>query len=498
LRSSFAPVNRPSVKATAAYGKANGSAQYQSQPGQRELQVEVQRVRSLAGKTVVFSAAGMTLGKAKVSARGQADITRNTELGQKVPSIAHGSSVTVRTTGGTFRFDGADYVAPRDGSFRLGFIHNTPIFAELVDPTVLPKPKKGVRLFAVLWDEGSNTVWIDTNGDRDFRDDRALTDFAVHRDFSTFSVHVDDPLARPTIGVAVQTDRRRHSVAILLGDADHATGAAGSAIGERLNNGAYDNIAPAARLISIDPDYSSHGLIEAVIDAELDPRVDLVCLEAVSAESYGFKDGRFTQSVIYERLARKYRKPIVQPADNTKGLSQVEEAGVPEDVVSVGAYQSKESYRIDWGIDVAHRDNLHFVSAFGPSNDGGFKPTILAPSGYVSLDTGFAAAPALKGAYNLPPGYQMFSGTSQATPTAAGAIAILMSAAKQSGIVFTVPHLIKALEDTARFMPSIPAYQQGPGLIPIGPAPESRSDLDRSRILGAGAACRARIGRRNA
>ena len=88
------------LRGATAYGNANGSAQYQSQPGQRELQVEVQRVRSLAGKTVVFSAAGMTLGKAKVSTRGQADITRNTDLGQKVPSIAHGSSVTVRTTGG--------------------------------------------------------------------------------------------------------------------------------------------------------------------------------------------------------------------------------------------------------------------------------------------------------------------------------------------------------------------------------------------------------------
>ena len=77
---------------SAAYAKANGSAQYQSQPGQRELQVEVQRVRSLAGKTVVFSAAGMTLGSAKVSASGRADITRNTELGQKVPLIFRGSS----------------------------------------------------------------------------------------------------------------------------------------------------------------------------------------------------------------------------------------------------------------------------------------------------------------------------------------------------------------------------------------------------------------------
>lgn len=88
------------LKGTAAYPKANGSAQYQSQPGHRELQVEVQHIRSLAGRTVVFSAAGMTLGKAKVSTSGHADITRNTELRQKVPSITHGSRVTVRTAGG--------------------------------------------------------------------------------------------------------------------------------------------------------------------------------------------------------------------------------------------------------------------------------------------------------------------------------------------------------------------------------------------------------------
>lgn len=88
------------LQGTPAYRKANGSAQYQSQPGQRELQVEVQRVRSLAGQTVVFSAAGMTLGKARVSATGHADITRNTERGQKVPSIARGSTVTVRTIAG--------------------------------------------------------------------------------------------------------------------------------------------------------------------------------------------------------------------------------------------------------------------------------------------------------------------------------------------------------------------------------------------------------------
>lgn len=102
-----AAVNRQiSLKGSKAYPKATGSAQYQSQQRQREVQVEVQHVRSLAGKRVVFSVAGTTLGRAKVSPSGHADITRNTEKGQKVPTVTHGSRVTVRTTGGTLIVSG--------------------------------------------------------------------------------------------------------------------------------------------------------------------------------------------------------------------------------------------------------------------------------------------------------------------------------------------------------------------------------------------------------
>jgi hypothetical protein len=101
VRAAASTVNwKIAMKAGSAYPQANGSAQYQSQPGQRDLQLEVQRIRSLTGNSVVFSAAGRRLGTAKVSNMGQADITRNTELGQNVPSIAHGSRVTVRTAAG--------------------------------------------------------------------------------------------------------------------------------------------------------------------------------------------------------------------------------------------------------------------------------------------------------------------------------------------------------------------------------------------------------------
>ncbi len=83
-----------------AYGRATGSAQYQAQPGQREFQVEVERLASLRGTSVLVRVNGATVGTMKVSTRGIAQLTQNTERGQRVPAIAHGSAVTVSTRAG--------------------------------------------------------------------------------------------------------------------------------------------------------------------------------------------------------------------------------------------------------------------------------------------------------------------------------------------------------------------------------------------------------------
>ena len=48
----------------------------------------------------VFYAKGSKLGSAIVTSRGIAQIDRNTELGQTVPKIVHGSHVSVRTAAG--------------------------------------------------------------------------------------------------------------------------------------------------------------------------------------------------------------------------------------------------------------------------------------------------------------------------------------------------------------------------------------------------------------
>jgi hypothetical protein len=88
------------MRPSSAFRTASGSAQYQSQPGQRELQIELEHLAKLAGQRVSFYANGARFGVAKVSSTGIVQIDRNTELGQSVPWIVHGSTVAARTSTG--------------------------------------------------------------------------------------------------------------------------------------------------------------------------------------------------------------------------------------------------------------------------------------------------------------------------------------------------------------------------------------------------------------
>jgi hypothetical protein len=98
----FADVNyQIPLSHTRAFPTAAGSAQYQAQPGQRELQAEVEHLRRFAGARITFSIGRTGLGSAVVNRLGYAEINRNTDVGQPVPTITHGSVITVRTASGT-------------------------------------------------------------------------------------------------------------------------------------------------------------------------------------------------------------------------------------------------------------------------------------------------------------------------------------------------------------------------------------------------------------
>jgi hypothetical protein len=73
----------------------------------------------------------------------------------------------------------------------------------------------------------------------------------------------------------------------------------------------------------------------------------------------------------------------------------------------------------------------------------------------------------IPGYYTLPAGIWGFGGTSQATPTAGGAAALLLSAARQAGLHINAIELTNAMRLGARQSSNLTANDQGNGLIDI-------------------------------
>jgi hypothetical protein len=87
---------RFALHAAKAFPAAKGSAQFSAKAGERELQVEVEHVRRLAGKTLSVSVGGSKIGTMRVSALGAAELHR---VGA-VPAVGPRTAVAVRTASG--------------------------------------------------------------------------------------------------------------------------------------------------------------------------------------------------------------------------------------------------------------------------------------------------------------------------------------------------------------------------------------------------------------
>lgn len=98
---------RITLRAAKAFPSAKGSAKFKATAEERELQAEVEHVRRLAGKRVVFVVAGKKLGTARVNGFGAARIERNSQRGQLVPAVHSGTAVKVKTAAGVLVVSGS-------------------------------------------------------------------------------------------------------------------------------------------------------------------------------------------------------------------------------------------------------------------------------------------------------------------------------------------------------------------------------------------------------
>jgi len=96
-----------SLTGSAGFPNAKGTAKYRDRNGEQDFQVEVENVRSLAGKRLFVFVDGKQVGKMRISQLGTGRLNLNSGNGDTVPTIHAGSSVEVRTRSGALVVSGS-------------------------------------------------------------------------------------------------------------------------------------------------------------------------------------------------------------------------------------------------------------------------------------------------------------------------------------------------------------------------------------------------------
>ncbi len=387
-------------------------------------------------------------------------------------------SMATIVSGPTFTAGGGSYTAPSAGTFRFGVLNERDprLGGELgSDLNRDGNPAGSSGLFGVLWD-GASTVWVDADQDLSFADEPAMTDYKVRHDVGRFGR--DNPATPVTdeLPFVVQVDGKDKFVNIGIVSGAHGSHVAGIVAGNRLFGGAMSGAAPGAKLVSVRvclfiAGCTAHALIEGMIYAVKQADVDVINMSIGGLPA--LNDGNNTRAMLYNRLIEQFNVQMFISAGNSgPGANTVGDPSVAEKVMSVGTYISDATWAADYGSSSPFADNQHPFSSRGPREDGGFKPNIIAPGAAVSSTPLWQPGGPVAGTYALPPGYSMFNGTSMASPQAAGAAALLVSAGKQQGFQHQPAQLRQAISSSARFIATSQAYEQGAGLFNVGGAYE--------------------------
>ena len=376
----------------------------------------------------------------------------------------------VEARDGRFDTKHATYRTPDDGKYRLGFFDINAFGGGLLR-TYLPQASKENHLLAVLWQEHTALVWVDTNLNQSFADETALTDF--NSSYRAGVLGKDNPATplRETVAFTILIESRHKLIYLAPLANGHATATASIAAGHNFFGGQMNGVAPGARIASALRKSVTHSFIETMILTIRNPKVDLVTLQW--AARIPPMDGSSVLGLVFQRLIEKYKKPIFASADNFgPGLTTTGEQSVPQKVIGVGGYVNKLSWESNFGVSPATNDTLVNLSARGPRSDGALKPDLVAPASVVSADFGIYES-RVPPPFALPPGYSAGAGTSASAPMAAGAAALLISAAKQTGVPYDAERIAWALKTSARHLPAIGAHEQGNGLINVAAAWEA-------------------------
>ncbi|MFI6875713.1 S8 family serine peptidase [Streptomyces sp. NPDC050400] len=390
----------------------------------------------------------------------------------------------VTVSGGTFKNGGVTWNAP-DGEYQFALFNEATTYSSELGGDV-NRDGDYKDKFGVLYRASDHRIWVDADLDNTFGDSDVIAPYAQSGTWGRFGT--DDPATdvtepmpftveyrdnvdlSPRGGTSVGKTASFVNIGIVSGS--HGTHVAGITAGHGLFGGKMNGAAPGARIVServclFASGCTSYALAEGMIDAVVHQHVDVVNLSIGGLPA--LNDGANVRAVLYNRLIDEYGVQIFVSAGNDgPGMNTVGDPAVADKVVAVGASVSKDTWWADYGSKVSARQALFPFSARGPREDGGFKPEVVAPGAAVSSIPAWLAGEGVpQTGYELPAGYGMFNGTSMASPQATGDAALLLSAARQTGVKASSAALRSALTGSARFLADTPAYAQGNGLLDV-------------------------------
>ncbi|MET9679298.1 S8 family serine peptidase [Streptomyces coeruleorubidus] len=391
-------------------------------------------------------------------------------------------------SGPTFTHDGRTWTAP-SGSYRVStFKESYTTGGDAAGDA--NRDGDTTDAWGVLYDPAAGTVRVDLNNNNDFGDDTAMKPYKDGFQIGYFGT--DDPKTdiaeRQPFVVEIRKDvvyngagAKADFVNIGVIESEHGTHVAGITAANGLFGGKMDGAAPGAKLVSSRACTWSGGcttvaLTEGMIDLVTKRGVDIVNMSIGGLPA--LNDGNNARAELYTRLIDTYGVQLVISAGNSgPGTNTIGDPALADKVISVGASVSKETWAANYGSVVEKKYALMPFSSRGPREDGGFTPTLVAPGAAINtIQTWMPGQPVAEAGYSLPAGYGMLQGTSMASPQAAGAAALLLSAAEQKKIELTPATLRTALTSTADHIKGVQAYEEGAGLMNIEDAWDSIRD----------------------
>ncbi|MET7911815.1 S8 family serine peptidase [Streptomyces avermitilis] len=349
--------------------------------------------------------------------------------------------------------------------------------------------------WGVLYDAATGQVTVDLNNNADFTDDQPMKPYKDGHQIGYFGT--DDPKTdvaeRQPFVVEIRKDvpmdplggtwvgKKADFVNIGVIESEHGTHVAGITAANGLFGGKMNGAAPGAKIVSSRACTWTGGctnvaLTEGMIDLVANRGVDIVNMSIGGLPA--LNDGNNARAELYTRLIDTYGVQLVISAGNSgPGANTIGDPGLADKVISVGAAISQQTWAANYGSQVEKSYAMMPFSSRGPREDGGFTPTLTAPGASInSTQTWLPGSPVTEAGYALPAGYSMLQGTSMASPQAAGASALLLSAAKHKGIELKPATLRTALASTADHIKGVQAYEEGAGLINIVDAWKSIKD----------------------